>query len=110
MPFKSTFANLKSQLKDLQQEGQKLLSERSQSQQQAQPGYPAQQQGYGQGPPPPVPHGTHPGAASTSSVYWQPRFDPATGVAAEWEHKIGNNNGWGNNEMQHYTDRPENSF
>lgn len=139
MPFKSTFSAFKAQLKDLQQEGQKLFNEHSQSrpQQQYQPqpspypgqGYHQQQNSY-PGPqpqpyyqgglqhqqqvPPPVPEGTRPGkfvpAPPGPAVYWQPRFDPSTPVSAEWEHKLGNNNGWGNNEKQHYTDDRANSF
>lgn len=114
MPFKNTFSQLKSQLKDLQQEGQKFLANhQSQSPSQSQP-YPSQQQQYQQ-PPPPVPQASHPSQSGPPGFhqpapYWQARFDPATPVGAEWEHKLGNNNGWGNNEMQHYTDDGANSF
>ncbi|KIW90417.1 uncharacterized protein Z519_09062 [Cladophialophora bantiana CBS 173.52] len=106
MPFKDALAHFKSQIKDLQQEGQKFLSSGSQHQQQQPPPIPQatrpnyQQQGQpGFLPPPQQP-----------TIYWQARFDPAVPVSAEWEHKLGNNNGWGNNEIEHYTAEGENSF
>ena len=127
MPFKDTLNQLKGQLKDLQQGGQKMLSEyqskhQSQPHSQSQPGYPGasqyqhqhqpQYQYQHQHQPPPVPHGTHPGAPGPGApaVYWQPSFDPSTPVGASWEHKQGNNNGWGNNEIEQYTSEPSNSF
>ncbi|KAK7894749.1 hypothetical protein LTR67_005488 [Exophiala xenobiotica] len=133
MPFKDTFNQLKGQLKDLQQGGQKMLSEyQSKHQSQSQPGYPgasqpqyqnqsqpqSQSQSQYQNQPPPIPHGTHPGAepgsgsgsGASPAIYWQPSFSPSTPVSASWEHKLGNNNGWGNNEIQQYTSEPSNSF
>ncbi|KAG9771225.1 concanavalin A-like lectin/glucanase, partial [Aureobasidium melanogenum] len=81
--------------------------------QQPQPYYQGGQQYQQQGPPP-VPQSTRPTVPgqppSSPAVYWQPRFDPSTPVSVEWEHKLGNNNGWGNNEKQHYTADNANSF
>ena len=113
MPFRQAFSQLKTQLKDLQAEGQRMLSNQQPQSQQHQ--YPAAANHHPPPPPPPVPHGTHPSNYNPHpqpypQVYWQARLDPATPVGAEWEHKLGNNNGWGNNEMQHYTDRGENAF
>lgn len=48
--------------------------------------------------------------SSSGSTYWQPRFDPSTAVTDEWDAKQGNNNGWGNAELEHYTALPANSF
>ncbi|KIW77909.1 hypothetical protein Z517_07742 [Fonsecaea pedrosoi CBS 271.37] len=107
MPFKSTLAQFKAQIKDLQQEGQKILSG---GQQRHQPPPPPQQY------PPAIPQATHPnlqgqpGFPPQPTTYWQARFDPGTPISAEWEHKLGNNNGWGNNEIEHYTAEGENSF
>ncbi|KAI1607929.1 glucan endo-1,3-beta-D-glucosidase [Exophiala viscosa] len=116
MPFKNTFSQLKSQFKDLQQEGQKYLNEyqsnrqtNQQQQGQSQQDYPGAHQQY-QGGPPPVPHRTHPGSNQPSTTYWQPLFDPSNPVSTDWEHKEGNNNGWGNNEIENYTSSPTNSF
>lgn len=53
------------------------------------------------------PHPPHP---PIGTVYWQPRFEPGFPVTQEWDAKLGNNNGWGNNELQNYTANPENSF
>ncbi|RMZ82206.1 hypothetical protein DV738_g1826, partial [Chaetothyriales sp. CBS 135597] len=42
-------------------------------------------------------------------IYWRARFDASRPVSEEWEHKQGDH-GWGNNELQNYTDSPQNSF
>jgi len=68
--------------------------------------------------PPPVPYSSRPSPPASapqaptqlSAVYWQPRFDPGVPVSAEWEHKLGNNNGWGNAELENYTADASNSF
>ncbi|PHH83612.1 hypothetical protein CDD82_6640 [Ophiocordyceps australis] len=53
-------------------------------------------------------HGAPPVAEKT---YWQPRFHPDVGVSDEWEAKIGNGpDGWGNQELEHYTADPDNAF
>ncbi len=45
------------------------------------------------------------------SIYWQPLFQPGRPVELDWDAKVGNgDNGWGNQELQHYTSRPENVF
>ncbi|KAK1829691.1 concanavalin A-like lectin/glucanase domain-containing protein [Podospora conica] len=46
----------------------------------------------------------------TNPPYWRANFNPNTPVSAEWEHKLGNNHGWGNNELETYTSSPTNSF
>ncbi|PHH84117.1 hypothetical protein CDD83_2445 [Cordyceps sp. RAO-2017] len=44
-------------------------------------------------------------------VYWRPRFHPDVAVTDDWDAKIGNGpDGWGNQELQHYTAAPANSF
>ena len=50
-------------------------------------------------------------AATAEHAYWQPRFQIDVPVSAEWEAKIGNGpDGWGNQELEHYTAAPENAF
>ncbi|KIV88997.1 hypothetical protein PV10_08618 [Exophiala mesophila] len=75
---------------------------------------PPPQQQYGapppQGPPPQFASATGPPQQPIQGVYWSARFDPNSAVSQEWEEKQGNNNGWGNNELQHYTNQRENSF
>ncbi|OAP59480.1 hypothetical protein AYL99_06778 [Fonsecaea erecta] len=135
MPFKDALAHFKAQIKDLQQEGQKILSGGGGQQQQQQHYPPPQQQYPGaqhqhQQPPPPIPQATRPNQQQYQpqfhppqqgqgqqpfppqqpTTYWQARLDPGLPVSAEWEHKLGNNNGWGNNEVEHYTAEGENSF
>ncbi|KAJ9608922.1 hypothetical protein H2200_006693 [Cladophialophora chaetospira] len=119
MPFKNLLSDIKSSVKDLQKQGQQLLSnQQGGQQQQQQQQYPSQHQ-YQQ--PPPVPQSTHPSNFAQSppgqqplppqpKVYWQPKFDPGVPVSQEWEHKTGNNNGWGNNEIENYTAEAGNSF
>jgi hypothetical protein len=41
---------------------------------------------------------------------WQDEFDGAVINESDWTFESGNNNGWGNNELEYYTDRRENSF
>ncbi|KAK5945302.1 hypothetical protein PMZ80_002506 [Knufia obscura] len=68
-------------------------------------------------PPPPQP-GYNPQSQShplppqqpINPVYWQARFEPGAPVTQEWDAKQGNNNGWGNNELENYTSNPENAF
>ncbi len=47
---------------------------------------------------------TYPGR----SLVWQDEFNTNVLNTAVWTHEIGNNGGWGNNELQYY--RPENTF
>ncbi|OAA34883.1 Concanavalin A-like lectin/glucanase [Metarhizium rileyi] len=76
-----------------------------------------QGQGQGQGqdrPPPPPPMASRPPRPCpepTFHTYWVPRFYPDTPVNVEWDAKLGNGpDGWGNQELEHYTAAPENSF
>lgn len=49
--------------------------------------------------------------ANQPEPYWKPVFEPTTLVNDEWELKVGNgNDGWGNQEMQHYSADAANSF
>ncbi|KXJ87902.1 concanavalin A-like lectin/glucanase domain-containing protein [Microdochium bolleyi] len=57
-------------------------------------------------PPPPPPYS--PGVSNPD--YWRANLSPDTPVSHDWEHKQGNNNGWGNAELEHYTAGPDNSF
>jgi beta-glucanase (GH16 family) len=53
---------------------------------------------------------------STPSTYpgytlaWSDEFNTNTLNSANWTFESGNNNGWGNNELEYYTDRPQNVF
>ena len=43
--------------------------------------------------------------------YWQPLFHPSRSVSADFSQKLGNGpDGWGNQELEHYTSSPANSF
>jgi beta-glucanase (GH16 family) len=48
--------------------------------------------------------------AQTWNLVWADSFSNNTINAANWRFEIGNNNGWGNNELEYYTDRPENAI
>jgi hypothetical protein len=64
-------------------------------------GEPSQPQGGSQQPP----------TSSQYQVLWQPQFHPQAPVHVEWDPKLGNGpDGWGNQELQHYTGNPENCF
>ena len=59
----------------------------------------------------PVPAETAPTAAAQTSLIWSDEFDGAAGSApssANWNHETGDH-GWGNNELQNYTDSRANS-
>ena len=47
---------------------------------------------------------TYPGR----TLVWRDEFNTTTLNTADWTHELGNNGGWGNNELQAY--RPENTF
>jgi hypothetical protein len=73
------------------------------------------QQYPGQSQPPPVPMHSRPGGGpqppvNQPTVYWRASFEPSAPVSQEWDQKTGNNNGWGNAELENYTASPENSF
>lgn len=43
--------------------------------------------------------------------YWRPIFHPSRSVGEDFDQKLGNGpDGWGNQELQHYTAAPTNSF
>jgi hypothetical protein len=56
---------------------------------------------------PPPPQTVAPPASE--KVYWKPSFDAPTPVSHNFRHELGDH-GWGNNEVQNYTDNPANSF
>lgn len=99
MPWKNTLKSLKSELEAMI----KPRDEEHQQHQQQQPPPP---------PPPPSLIATcrPPGPSPTFHTYWVPRFHPDTPVNAEWNAKLGNADGWGNQELEHYTAAAENSF
>ncbi len=43
------------------------------------------------------------------TLVWQDEFNGTAIDPTNWVHELGNS-GWGNNELENYTDRPENSF
>lgn len=43
------------------------------------------------------------------TLVWRDEFDGSSIDPANWKHETGGN-GWGNNELQYYTDRPDNSY
>ncbi|GAB4243279.1 MAG: hypothetical protein Kow0027_02270 [Saprospiraceae bacterium] len=43
------------------------------------------------------------------NLVWRDEFNGTTIDPANWKHETGNH-GWGNNELQYYTDRPDNSY
>lgn len=105
----------KDHLKKLKAEWDNLTGEpHAQAPQQQQHQYPQQQyqqqqqQQHDPSQPPPVP--PHP-PVSTGHIYWQPRFQPGIPVTADWDAKLGNGpDGWGNQELEHYTANQENAF
>ncbi|KPI36816.1 Glucan endo-1,3-beta-glucosidase A1 [Cyphellophora attinorum] len=100
------------------------------NQQQGYQGYQQQQQQQQNwGPPqqhqqwaPPPPNHTKPPPQAQSAAtpqqpqsgnptdYWVPILHSSRSVATDFDHKLGNTDGWGNNELQHYTNLPQNSF
>ena len=52
--------------------------------------------------------GTAAAAASEWQLVWQDEFDGNAIDRSKWQFEHGGH-GWGNNELQHYTDRPENA-
>lgn len=52
-------------------------------------------------------------AASSYPGYtlaWSDEFSGNSINTANWSFELGNNNGWGNNELEYYTDRTQNAF
>ncbi|CAH0058714.1 unnamed protein product [Clonostachys solani] len=106
----------KDHLKSLKQEFDSIMADpsekkndqqpqQSQAQPQGQAPLQSQQEEYQAPPfppPPPIP---------ASQIYWQPQFRPELPTNVEWDAKLGNGpDGWGNQELQHYTADPANSF
>jgi hypothetical protein len=49
--------------------------------------------------------------ADPPEPYWNPVFEPHALVNDDWELKVGNgNDGWGTQELQHYSADAANSF
>jgi len=84
-----------------------LIDQHRHPQQQAQ--QPQYQQYQQQQPiPPPIPFSSRPNyQPTTSTAYWT--YDSSSAVSNSFIHKTGQT-GWGNNELQNYTDSPQNSF
>ncbi len=49
---------------------------------------------------------TYPGM----NLVWSDEFDGKTVNTSNWVYETGSNNGWGNNELENYTNRTQNSF
>ena len=47
--------------------------------------------------------------AQSWKLIWSDEFDGPSINASNWTFETGNNNGWGNNELEYYTNRPENA-
>ena len=55
------------------------------------------------------PEKNSPSSSSTLSTFWQADFSPSSSVSANFNHECGDW-GWGNNELENYTNSDENSF
>jgi len=44
------------------------------------------------------------------TLAWSDEFNTSGISSANWSFEMGNNNGWGNNELEYYTDRTQNAF
>jgi hypothetical protein len=51
-----------------------------------------------------------PGTYAGYSLVWSDEFNGSTVNSANWSFESGNNNGWGNNELENYTSRTQNAF
>jgi len=120
MPFFDKLGGLVSKAEarlDQHRNGQQQQQHHNSYQQAMQGNYaPPQQYQQQQGPlnnaPPPVPIASKPGnqassAVNPASVYWT--YDTSPPISSTFDHKTGQH-GWGNNELQNYTDLPQNSF
>ena len=47
--------------------------------------------------------------AQYTELMWNDEFDGATVDPTKWGYDLGNNNGWGNNELEYYTNSTENA-
>jgi hypothetical protein len=103
MPWKNRFDSLKKEFNAVKGEVQSGINTLTGSSQQQQQPRPLQQPHHY-----PPPQQQPPAGAS---AYWRPRFHQDTAVTAEWDAKMGNGpDGWGNQELQHYTALPQNTF
>jgi hypothetical protein len=95
------------QLKRVKQEFDQIVGEPNrQEQHQGYPGNQGHQHHQWQPQPPP----NHPPVAPPQR-YWQLRSQADIPITAEWDAKLGNGpDGWGNQELQHYTADPANVF
>jgi len=63
--------------------------------------------------PPPVPHHSTRPKSTTSTItpatYWEADFSSSASVSTNFAHETGDG-GWGNNELENYTDNSTNSF
>lgn len=44
------------------------------------------------------------------NIVWSDEFNGSTINPSTWSFEGGNNNGWGNNELEYYTNRPQNAY
>jgi beta-glucanase (GH16 family) len=44
------------------------------------------------------------------NIVWSDEFNGSAINASAWSFEGGNNNGWGNNELEYYTNRPQNAY
>jgi beta-glucanase (GH16 family) len=44
------------------------------------------------------------------NIVWSDEFNGSAINSANWQFEIGNNSGWGNNELEYYTSRPQNAY
>jgi beta-glucanase (GH16 family) len=51
-------------------------------------------------------------AASNTAwnIVWSDEFDGTSIASTKWSFETGNNNGWGNNELEYYTSRSQNAY
>ena len=120
MPWKDQLKRFKGEWDKFNTEHNIMPGNQSQQQTQTHDQSPSQQQQQQYNRPPPPPPGFDPNIQQyqvaappqqpINRVYWQANFDPSTPINADWDPKLGNNNGWGNNELENYTANPENSF
>ena len=50
------------------------------------------------------------GSALAWNVVWSDEFNAAAIDSSKWTFETGNNNGWGNNELEYYTSRSQNAY
>lgn len=122
MPWKDRFNQIKNEFNGIMGGGQQQQQQPQQYYQQQPPPVPGNYPGNNQQQPPPVPpHPDQQGGGQPppvpqhppqgSRVYWQPQFLPHVPISHEWDAKTGHGtDGWGNHELQNYTDQSQNAF